>query len=71
VGIGTAWSEPTVCTSLRGPLLFTVFTSPISRIANHFGVQLQQYVDDIQLHIALSHTVQSSKLKLEECLSSL
>ena len=47
VGIGTARSEPTVCTagvpqgSVLGPLLFTVFTSPISRIANHFGIQLQ------------------------------
>lgn len=77
VGIGTARSEPTVCTagvpqgSVLGPLLFTVFTSPINRIANHFGVQLQQYADDTQLYIALSHTDQSGKLKLEECLSSL
>ena len=75
VGIGTARSESTVCTagvpqgSVLGPLLFTVFTSPISRIANHFGVKLQQYADDTQLHIALSHTDQSGKLKLEECLS--
>ena len=77
VGIGTARSEPKVCTagvlqrSVLGPLLFTVFTSPISRIAKHFGVQLQQYADDTQLHIALSHTDQSGKLKLEECLSSM
>ena len=75
MGIGTARSESTVCTagvpqrSVLGPLLFTVFTSPISRIANHFGVKLQQYADDTQLHIALSHTDQSGKLKLEECLS--
>ena len=37
----------------------------------HFGIQLQQYADDTQLHIALSHTDQSGKLKLEECLSSM
>ena len=77
VGIGTARSDPTFCTdgvpqgSVLGPLLFTIFISPISRIANHFGVKLQQYADDTQLHIALSHTDQSGKLKLEECLSSI
>ena len=77
MGIGTIRSESTDCTngvpqgSVLGPLLFTIFTSPISRIANHFGVQLQQYADDTQLHIALSHTDQSGKLKLEECLSSM
>ena len=43
----------------------------IARTTNHFGVQLQQYADDTQLHIALSHTDQSGKLKLEECLSSM
>jgi hypothetical protein len=77
VGIGTARSEPTLCTagvpqgSVLGHLLFTVFTSPISHIAKHFGIQLQQYADDTQLHIALSHTDQSGKLKLEDCLSSM
>src|SRR6218665_3280909 len=57
--------------SVLGPLLFTIFTSPINNIAKHFGIQLQQYADDTQLHIALSHTGQSGKLKLEECLSSM
>jgi len=42
----------------------------INNIAKHLGIQLQQYADDTQLHIALSRTDQSSKLKLEECLSS-
>ena len=42
VGIGTIQSESTDCTtrvpqgSVLGPLLFTTFTFPISRIANHF-----------------------------------
>ena len=69
-------SDPSLCTagvpqgSVLGPFLFTIFTSPISCIANHFGVQLQQYADDTQLLIALSPTDQSSRVILEECLSS-
>jgi len=34
-------------------------------------IQLPQYADDMQLHIAQSHTDQSGELKLEECLSSM
>jgi len=70
VGIGTAWSEPTLCTagvpqgSVLGPLLFTIFTSPIKNIAKHFGIQLQYYADITQLHISLSHIDLSGKLKL-------
>ena len=43
----------------------------IARTTNHFRDQLQQYADDVQLRIALSHIDQSGKLKLEECLSSM
>src|SRR5688572_8949426 len=39
--------------------------------SNQFGVQLQQYAGDTRLHIALSHTDQSGKLKVEECLPSM
>lgn len=73
----SAQSEPTLCAAgvpqetVLGSLLFSVFTSPISRIAEHFGIQLQQYTDDTQLHIALSYTDLSSKRKLEQCLSSM
>jgi len=70
-----ALSEPCqLCTagvpqgSVLGPLLFTIFTSPINHIVNHFEIQLlllqQQYADDTQLNIALS-----GKPNLETCLS--
>jgi len=55
-----------------GPLLFSVYTSPISFIASHLGISLQQYADDTQLYISVSAddlTVQLNSL--ESCLQSL
>jgi len=52
-------------------LMESLLPQSITIIATHFGIQLQQYADDTQLHIALSHTDQPGKLKLEECLLSM
>ena len=60
VRIGTAASKPTVCDcgvpqrSLLGPILFTVYTSPVAKAADAYGVVQQQYADDTQLYIAMS-----------------
>jgi len=37
----------------------------------HFGIQLQQYADNTQLHIPQSHTAQPGGLKLQGYLSSM
>lgn len=50
--------------------LFTVLALRISRMANHFEIQLQQYADDTRLYVALSPTEQSGKVILEDCLAS-
>jgi len=42
--------------SVLGPVLFSCYTSPISFIANTFGVGMQQYADDTQLYVSLSLT---------------
>jgi len=55
--------------SVLGPLLFTLYTSPIGHIVNNWGIHHQQYADDTQLFISL-HNVQSIS-HLEGCLSDL
>ena len=58
--------------SVLGPILFSVYISPIGAIFSAFGIQHQQYADDTQLYIALSavHPVPAIST-LESCLTSL
>ena len=59
VRIGSHSSPPNPCLvgvpqgSVLGPLLFSVYTSPISTIAKSHQVSQQQYADDTQIYIAL------------------
>jgi len=58
--------------SVLGPLLFTTYISPISNIASNFGVSLQQYADDTQLHLCTAARDLAANLNtLESCLTSL
>ena len=58
--------------SVLGPLLFSVYTSPISFIASDLGISLQQYADDTQLYILVSTDDLTVHLNsLESCLQSL
>jgi len=58
--------------SVLGPLLFSIYTSPIAHIAQAHGIQQQQYADDTQLYVALSpNSMVTHVSALESCLESL
>ena len=55
--------------SVLGPLLFTLYTSPIGHIVKNWDISHQQYADDTQLFVALENS--QSVPQLEGCLSDL
>jgi hypothetical protein len=58
--------------SVLGPVLFSIYISPIANIVSQFNVCQQQYADDTQLMIFLSPSdFDTSILNLQQCLSSL
>jgi len=62
VRLGQASSSHTLCHtgvpqgSVLGPILFSCYISPISFIANTFGISIQQYADNTQLYVLLTPT---------------
>jgi len=78
VRVGSHSSPPNPCLvgvpqgSVFGPLLFSIYTSPISTIAESHHVSQQQYADDTQLYIALLPANYNQDITaLELCLNSL
>ena len=78
VRAGQASSRHTSCNlgvpqgSVLGPILFSLYTSPIGSIASNFNIALQQYADDTQLFFAATaDSLQSNLSRLELCLATL
>jgi len=78
VRIGSHTSQPVTCNigvpqgSVVGPLLFSIYTSPISKISRIHNVQQQQYADDTQLYVAVTPYELNDQISaLQSCLVSL
>jgi len=58
--------------SVLGPLLFTIYVSPIASLLSHRGANQHQYADDTQLFISISQSSATADLHtLESALADL
>ena len=57
--------------SVLGPVLFSAFVSPISRIMESHGIMYHQYADDTQLYTEVRSLVPSEMEALAQCVSAL
>jgi len=56
--------------SVLGPLLFSAFVSPISKIFEHFGIKHHQYADDTQMYTEIKSTTGPDARNLSECVDA-
>ena len=57
---------------MLGPILYSLYTSPLGDIARAHGLNIHFYADDTQLYITFetscSYDMESARLKIEACI---
>jgi len=73
VSVGGSCSSTTNCTtgvpqgSVLGPLLFTIFTTPVGRLIESYNICYHQYADDTQLYTVINPDSTVDLQRLSHC----
>ena len=58
--------------SVAGPLIFTLYSSPLENVINHHGIGCMMYADDTQIYITFKQNEKSSSiLNVQNCLNDI
>ena len=55
--------------SILGPLLFSVYVSPVDSTISAHGLSYQQYADDLQLYVTITPGSTTELTSLEQCVN--